>query len=119
MTFAQVISVSKDIVLAVAAITGSVVAVMGLDTWKRQLRGHSEYELSRRILVSLYKYRDAINGVRHPAMLSYEMPEPPDEIIDSMNREQIRFFGISHAYQKRWDKVQDVKATLYETIAHF
>ncbi len=62
MSCTEVISVVKDIVLSGAAITGAVVAVKGLGTWQRQLKGQSEYELSRRILVTVFKYRDAIDG---------------------------------------------------------
>ncbi len=77
--------------LSGAAITGAVVAVKGLGTWQRQLKGQSEYELSRRILVALFKYRDAITGVRHPAMWAYEMSSPPEEEATKMSREQLRF----------------------------
>ena len=106
----------KDLVLTVAAITGAVVAVKGLGTWQRQLKGQSEYELSRRILVTLFKYRDAINGVRHPAMWAYEMPIPPEDEAKDMNQEQIRFYGTSKAYQARWDKVQTERSSLYADL---
>jgi len=112
----EVFTLIKDIVLVGAAITGATVAVKGLGTWQRQLKGQSEYELSRRILVSLFKYRDAINGVRHPTMWSYEMPNPPEEDIKTMSSEQIRFYGTSKAYQIRWDKVQEERTSLYADL---
>ncbi|SDY01245.1 hypothetical protein [Nitrosomonas sp. Nm58] len=116
MTCAEIVTLLKDIVLSGAAITGAVVAVKGLGTWQRQLKGQSEYELSRRILVSVFKYRDAINGVRHPAMWAYEMPSPPEEEATKMSWEQIRFYGTSKAYQARWDKVQAERTTLYADL---
>lgn len=116
MTYPEIISLLKDLVLIGAAITGAVVAVKGLGTWQRQLKGQSEYELSRRILVTLFKYRDAINGVRHPAMWANEMPPPPEDEAKNMNHEQIRFYGSSKGYQNRWDKVQSEKTSLYADI---
>ena len=116
MTCTEIVTLLKDLVLSGAAITGAVVAVKGLGTWQRQLKGQSEYELSRRILVSEFKYRDAINGVRHPAMWAYEMPSPPEEEAKTMSREQIRFYGTSKAYQARWDKVQAERTTLYADL---
>ena len=110
------IALLKDIVLSGAAITGAIVAVKGLDTWQRQLKGQSEYELSRRILINVFKYRDAINGVRYPVMLAYEMPSPPEDEAKKMSQEQIRFYGTSKAYQVRWDKVQSVKTSLYADL---
>ena len=116
MTCTEIVSLLKDLVLSGAAITGAVVAVKGLGTWQRQLRGQSEYELSRRILVTLFKYRDAINGVRHPAMWAYDMPSPPEEEAEKMSREQLRFYGTSKAYQARWDKVHTERASLYADL---
>lgn len=112
----EFITIIKDIVLISVAITGAIVAVKGLGTWKKQLTGKSEYELSRRILVSLFKYRDAIDGVRHPAMWVYEMPSPTVEEAKSMNDEQISFYGSSKAYQARWDKVQEQRTSLYTDL---
>jgi hypothetical protein len=79
VTCTELVTLIKDLILCGAAIAGAVIAIKGLNTWKRQLKGQSEYELSRRLLVTLFKYRDAINGVRHPAMFGYEMPNPPED----------------------------------------
>lgn len=116
MTCTEIVALLKDLVLSGAAITGAVVAVKGLGTWQRQLKGQSEYELSRRILVSVFKYRDAINGVRHPAMRAYEMPLPPEDEAAKMSPEQIRLYGTSKAYQARWDKVQAERTSLYADL---
>jgi len=116
LTCAETVSLLKDLILAGAAITGSVVAVKGLGTWQRQLKGKSEYELSRRILVSLFKYRDAINGVRHPMMWAHEMPAPPEDKAQKMSSEQIRFYGTQKAYEARWDQVQSVRSSLYADL---
>jgi hypothetical protein len=113
MSYVEIISIIKDFILASAAITGATVAVKGLGTWQRQLKGQSEYELSRRILVSLFKYRDAIARVRHPVLWAYEMPSPTQEKAKSMNNDQIEFYGTSKAYQVRLDKVQTERTNLY------
>jgi hypothetical protein len=112
----EIVTIIKDIILVGVAITGAIVAVKGLNTWQRQLTGQSEYDLSRRILVSLFKYRDAINGVRHPMMWGYEMPNPPQEEAKTMSREELRFYGTSKAYQTRWDKVQEQRTALYADL---
>lgn len=116
MTCTEIFTLLKDWVVSGAAITGAVVAVKGLGTWQRQLKGQSEYELSRRILVSVFKYRDSINGVRHPAMWAYEMPYPSEDEVAKMSSDQIRFYGTSKAYQARWDKVQTERTSLYADL---
>ncbi len=116
MTCPEIIKLLKDVILAGVAIFGAFVALKGLNTWQRQLKGQSEYELSRRILVTLYKYRDAIYGLRHPAMWVEEMPSPPEDESEKMNRDQISYYGTSKAYQKRWDKVQIERTSLSADI---
>lgn len=116
MTYIEFMTLVKDMLVGAAAIIGAIVAVIGLSTWKRQLRGQFEYELSRRILVTLFKYRDAIAGVRHPAMWSYEMPKPPAEEQKTMADEDIRYYGTSKAYQARWERVQTERTSLYADL---
>jgi hypothetical protein len=101
----ELVTLAKDLILSGAAIVGIYVAIKGLCTWQRQLKGQSEYELSRRILVSLFKSRDAISGLRRPAMGTPELPTPPDSEAKGMSSDQIRFYRVSKAYQARWDKV--------------
>lgn len=104
--------VAKDIVLTLAAVIGAYVALRGLSTWNRQLKGGVEYELTRRLLKQTYRLREAIKGVRNPVMWGGEMPYPNAEEVKDMSREQLRFYGLSNAYQKRWDKVTEVRADL-------
>ena len=101
MTSNEIISLAKDLILSGAAITGAVVAIKGLSTWRRQLQGQSEYDLSRRILVSLFQYRDALNSVRNPFMWNNEMPSPLEGEAKLMTREKIQYYGTSKAYEAR------------------
>jgi hypothetical protein len=111
----------KDAVTTLAAVVGIYVALVGLSTWKRQLKGQTDHELARQILVTLYKYREAIKGVRHPAIFPSEEPEPPEHQREKMSREQIRHYGLAHTYQNRWNKVQaqrvELDASLLEAEA--
>lgn len=116
MSYTEILTILKDLILTGAAVTGAVVAVKGLGTWRAQLSGQSEYDLSRRILVSLFKYRDSIDSLRHPMMWGHEMPSPPEEESETMSDPQIRFYGTSKAYQARWDKIQEQRSALYADL---
>lgn len=116
MTYLEIITLIKDLTLTGAAVTGATVAIKGLGTWRRQLKGQSEYELSRRILVTTFKYRDAINGVRHPAMWVYEMPEPNEDEAKNMSEAGVKYYGMSKAYQNRWEKVHAQRTILYADL---
>jgi len=116
LSWTELIALLKDLIISGAAITGAVVAFKGLSTWQRQLKGKSEYDLSRRLLISLFKYRDAISGVRNSAMWSYEMPHPPEDEAKNMSRDEISFYGTQKAYEARWGKVYSEKTNLYADL---
>lgn len=108
----QYLPLVKDFILIIAAIIGAYVALTGLYTWSRQLKGSVEYDLTRRLLKSTYKLRDAVRNVRNPVMTSNEMPEPPNENAENMRYDQIRHYGIEKAYQARWDQVYEIRREL-------
>lgn len=101
-----------EIISAIGTLGGLCIAYQGLSTWKKQLKGNTEYELSRRIIVSLLKHKNAINGVRFPAIFSNEMPEPPTDDPMYKDFSKRSFYGKSQAYQNRWEKVQNVSTDL-------
>ena len=63
------VTLAKEGATVVAAIGGLVIAVMGLSTWRRQLRGQDEYQLARRLIGALCKVRESLIRIRiHPAI---------------------------------------------------
>jgi hypothetical protein len=109
---AQYVPVMKDIILTLTAVIASIVALLGLNTWNRQLRGQVEYELTRKLLKSAFKIREALKIVRNPVMFGYEQPAPEKADADKMTYDQIRHYGTARAYQARWDKVNEARAEL-------
>ncbi len=64
-------SVAEKLMIGGAAVTTAVVAVKGLDAWKRQLVGKAAYRVAQRVLMTAYEAMDAIRIVRAPS-LSFE-----------------------------------------------
>ena len=116
MFWSETLSIVQGIVVSCAAITGSIVAVRGLSTWKKQTKGHADYELARRILISLFRLRDAIDAVRHPMMWAHEIPLPPEDQAANMEQNKIDHYGRTQAYQARWDRVQKERTNLYADL---
>jgi len=108
----QYLGIAKDVVLTGAAVAGAWVAVRGLSTWNRQLKGGVEYDLTRRLLRTTYRLRESIKSVRNPVMWAAEMPTPTAEERKEMSREAIHHYGQGRAYQLRWDKVTEVRNEL-------
>ena len=66
MDLQQVVTLGRDALTALAAVGAVVIGGLGLSTWRRQLKGHAEYELARRVLRALYTARDNLFHVRSP-----------------------------------------------------
>jgi len=114
MELIETSTIIGNILLSGAAVTGAIVAVKGLNTWNRQLKGQHEYELSRRILVSLFKFRDVIFAVREPAIWLHEMESPPEGQQNS--QEYIQYYGVPKVYKARWKQVHSKKTVLYTDL---
>lgn len=63
---AQEIGMLLNVVQAAAVCGGVWIAWKGLQTWRAQLKGTTEYELARNLLRSVYKTKEAINHLRAP-----------------------------------------------------
>lgn len=61
-----------SIVSTLAILFGAFLAYRGVDSWRRQLRGSTEYQLGLKILQSVYKIRNEIESTRNRYSLSSE-----------------------------------------------
>ena len=102
----------KDVVLTIAGIVGSVVAILGLNTWRRQLYGQSEYDIAKRLLKSLYLFREVINNARHPFLEYSATPDLPKEKLDQLSDKEKEWYARAQAFEKRWEPVAKARAEL-------
>lgn len=125
MSFPEWVSVVSDTIVALAAVFAGVVAVLGLRTWRHQLRGNAEYELARRLLRALYRVRDTASACRSSLIMPGEFVGAlrdagvPDEEIEERVEEPEAEEAV---YQSRWAKVAaalsdlKVEMTEYEVV---
>lgn len=110
----EYVSLVKDIITALSALTVAVIATLGLQTWKKELKGRTEYELARRLLRAVYKARHAIHLVRNPFMYAGEIIQSLQEANIQVDQHDQRYNAISHraVYMRRWQKVEDALTEL-------
>ena len=118
------LSVVSQLILTVSAVTGAVVAVAGLTTWRKQLRGRTEYDLARKLLRAVLQVRDEIRFVRSPFILAGEFlaayraenQEPPATGVSGQE-------GLRLVYHHRWRQLQaalsDLRVDLVEGEVHW
>lgn len=116
MAWAEIVSFLKDVVVVAAPATGAIVAVKGLSTWRRQLKGQSDYNLAKDVLINLYKYRDALFFVRHPLLTGAELQLPENVDEKELKYAEANYLRTVTAYQNRWDKVVEVRSKLQANI---
>lgn len=102
MTSLEVISVTKDIILIFAAIATAHVAINGLQSWSRELKGKADFEVARNLIRSVYKLRDELRYCRSPWVTMDEFPED----YDSNNKTpEIEAKAYAFIYSNRWKPV--------------
>lgn len=98
----EYISATKDILLSIASVITATVAVIGLNSWRKELRGKAEYEVARRLIRATYKLRDELNYSRSPFIGSYEFPDGYDPIDKSASDEAK---AMAFVYANRWKSI--------------
>ncbi len=91
----------KDIAVGLSAVFAAFIAYKGINTWRDELKGKSEYQLAKDTLRAVYKVSEAFKHVRGPAIYSYEYPE---EMTDSHGhlKNEFRHEGTAYVYENRW-----------------
>ncbi|NRB16264.1 MAG: hypothetical protein HRU33_01480 [Rhodobacteraceae bacterium] len=97
------ISALANILIACATITAAIVAATGLNTWKNRYVWEADTDLAKRSLLAIYRFRDSLYSVRHPAMFHHEMEVSTAE-AEGINASNERSAGVINAYANRWEK---------------
>jgi len=113
------VTLIKDIVTSLSAIIVAIIAILGLQAWKKQLKGKNEFDLAQHLLQNVYKLRNAINWVRNPRQTSAEISQARKESKiegDPSADPKIHLLEETAVYQLRWNIIQDALID-YETIS--
>ncbi|MBO2696781.1 hypothetical protein [Shewanella algae] len=106
MSTTEIITAIKDIALAGAAITTATVAILGLKSWSRELKGKAEFEVGRALILATYKLRDELKYARSPWYSGYEFPKDYPRNSDERTAD-IEANAYAHIYYKRWKPVAE------------
>jgi Tfp pilus assembly protein PilO len=98
------VTLVKDIVTILATSIAAGVAVMGLQAWKKQLKGKTEYELAQRVLRAAYQFREALAWVRNPLIYEGEQVQAMKDanIEGNPGDPPTRQRRLKAVYEKRW-----------------
>lgn len=95
--------VIQEVILTLTPVVAIIIALAGLNTWRRSLKGSYDFELSRRLLLSIYKSRDALRAARN-------------SFLQIGEAEKHRSDWEASAYERRWATVVEAMTELRAAI---
>lgn len=101
-------SALKDLALGGAAVVTAWVAVRGLQKWREELRGKTDFEVARAFARATYKVRDELSACRASLIRSAEYPpdyNPPAPGQPANRAAEAN--ALAHVYNNRWKPVTD------------
>jgi len=103
MTTPEIITAVKDVVLAIAAAVTAIIAILGLKSWYRELRGRAEFDAARGLARATYRLRDELAACRSPFIRASEFPSSYQGRDKSSPKEEAE--ALAHVYKYRWEPV--------------
>ena len=101
----EVVSIAKELLVSIAAATTAIVAVLGLRSWSRELRGKTQFEVARQLIRATYRVRDELRYCRTPFIQGTEFPTDYP-IVEGAKPEQ-EAKAWAYIYHNRWVPVRD------------
>jgi hypothetical protein len=105
----QALNALVNILIAGAAISGVVIAAMGLSTYKHQAQWSKERDLARKLLIKLKFREDGFKAVRNPFGYSHENDLDEEEVAA---RDQ-RWREVGKKYERRLAKLNQARSDFY------
>jgi len=99
-------SLTKDVVSIIGTTGALSIGGLGLFTWRRQLRGTSEYEVAKKAILKTYQVQQALQSVRNPMLyLSKEEVEAGRRL-----EEEQRIYSERMTYlNEKWAELQTIR----------
>lgn len=110
-----------NIISSISVIIASLVAIYGINAWKREYVGKRKIELAEEVLAMFYEARDAIRFIRNP--LGFE-GEGKSRKVDSGETEEQKLakdqaFVVYERYHKRNELFNKLHSLRYRFMVHY
>lgn len=112
----QWIGVIRDAVVTLAAGVGIYVGLKGLSTWREKLRGEQDFQLARRGLWALIRFRRSVKTLRTPTLKMVERPAFRPKDLGVFSESIIRALIGSYEEQpdRIWRRLDDLQEVAVE-----
>ncbi len=100
-----------QVIESLAVVAATLVAVLGIGSWRAEVRGRREYELAEEVLALFYEAKDRIKFIRNPWTMTGEgrtrkpREGEPEEAKDALDQ--------AHVVFERYDKCRETFLRLH------
>jgi len=110
-----------EIIKAISIISASLVAIYGLNSWRRELRGKKRIELAEETLALFYQAFDAINYMRFPGSFGYEgkSREKEEGESDDVKKARDNAYVLIERYKPYVEIFSRIQSLRYRFMAIF
>lgn len=120
MNVLDFLEVLEHVAVAIAAAITGTVAVLGLQSWRKELQGRADFEVARNMVRAAYKLRDTLASCRSPFTAAHEFPPGYGGTMGKRSAEE-EGDAWAYVYKNRWTPVwnalQDFDAHTLEAEA--
>lgn len=117
------LSLVKDFAVILASLTAAIVAILGLNRWKKELKGKIYFDFSRQFLKSLYTIRDVLHDIRSAFIRSNEFKPDynprPGKKTDSLEERENQYYIFKNRLNKLSDPIIAFNSQMAEAEALF
>lgn len=78
MDLNECITIIKDVIVSFSALGTVSIAFIGLNKWKKEIKGKAHFETAKDLMRAVYKFRDHMSYTRNNYIPSYEFPKEYD-----------------------------------------
>ncbi|MCR9313326.1 hypothetical protein [Vibrio alginolyticus] len=99
-------SLTKDVFSILGTVGALIIGTFGLFTWRRQLRGTSEYELAKKAVFKTYEVQQALQAVRNPMLY---LSKEEVEVGRRLEEEQRIYNERMTLLYEKWAELQTIR----------
>ena len=70
--YAEFVAITRNIIIAFAAFVGAIVAVRGLEEWKRQFKAKNEYQVAKNIMLAVVAMQRELESFCYPMVWAWD-----------------------------------------------
>jgi hypothetical protein len=99
---------TRDVIVSISALAAALVAFLGVNAWRRQLKGTTEYQNALKVLRALYAVRESVIEARDRFILPTDAVQQPP----ATGPEEFRVRVEARSYQRRLVRVGAARGEL-------